>query len=82
MFDEMAIRKHLWYNSKLDKIIGYQDHGLQGTTQQEATYALVFMVAGIRKKIKQPVAFYLSGSNVTSDRLAVLIKEVCVLSCS
>lgn len=82
MLDEMAIRKHLWYNSKQDKIVGYQDHGLQGTTQPEATYALVFMVAGIRKKIKQPVAFYLSGSNVTSDRWAVLIKEVCVFNYS
>lgn len=79
MFDEMAIKKHLWYNIKEDKIEGYQDHGEHGRTQQEATYALVFMVASIRKKIKQPVAFYLSGANVTADRLAVLIKEVSLI---
>ncbi|RVE41902.1 hypothetical protein evm_013452 [Chilo suppressalis] len=76
MFDEMSIKKHLFYNIKEDKVEGYQDHGNHGRSPHEATHALVFMVAGIRKKKKQPVAFYLSSSNVTADRLSVLIKEV------
>lgn len=76
IFDEMAIRKHLSYNSKTDNIDGYQDHGLQGRTTQIASHALVFMVAGIRKKWKQLVAFYFSGDSVTADRLSVLLKEV------
>lgn len=76
MFDEMSVKKHLLYNVKEDKIEGYQDHGNHGRSPQEVTHALVFMVGGIRKKIKQPVAYYLSGSNVTADRLSVLIKEV------
>ncbi|XP_045505816.1 uncharacterized protein LOC123702180 [Colias croceus] len=34
------------------------------------------MILCIRKKIKQPVAYYLSGDHVTADRLMILIKEV------
>ncbi|CAG4999477.1 unnamed protein product [Parnassius apollo] len=75
-FDEMSIRKHLQYNSKQDVIDGYQDHGNQGRTMEPATHALLFMAIGIRKKWKQPLAFYFSGDCVTADRLSVLIKEV------
>ncbi|CAG4936128.1 unnamed protein product [Parnassius apollo] len=78
-FDEMSIRKHLQYNSKQDVIDGYQDHGNQGRTMEPATHALLFMAIGIRKKWKQPLAFYCSGDCVTADRLSVLIKEYCKL---
>ncbi|CAG4937854.1 unnamed protein product [Colias eurytheme] len=61
---------------KLLQLFDLKDHGLQGRSSQVACYALVFMLSGIRKQIKQPVAFYLSGSSVTADRLSVLIKEV------
>lgn len=37
-----------------------------------ASYAYVFMVAGLIKKVKQPVAYYFS----VADRLSVLLKEV------
>lgn len=77
-FDEMSIRKNLVYNSKQDLIYGYQDHGNQGRTMEPATHALLFMAIGIRKKWKQPLAFYFSGDCVTADRLCALIKEVCI----
>lgn len=80
MWDEMSIKKNLCYNSKDDNIEGYQDHALQGRSPQIASYALVFMIAGIRKKLKQPVAFYLSAGSVTADRLNVLVKEVGMIS--
>lgn len=76
MFDEMSIRKHLEYNSRNDCIDGYQDHGMQGRSPTESSYALVFMVVGIRRRVKQPVAHYFSSGFSTADRLAVLIKEV------
>ncbi|CAG4934587.1 unnamed protein product [Colias eurytheme] len=76
LWDEMSIRKHLWYNPKEDVIEGFQNHGTQGRFSQVASHALVFMVVGIRKKVKQPVAYYLSCGSVTADRLSVLIKEV------
>lgn len=76
MFDEMSLKKHLQYNPRDDLIEGFQDHGVQGRSAQPVSYGLVFMVAGIRKRIKQPIAYYLSGSSVTADRLTALIKEV------
>lgn len=79
-FDEMAIRKHLYYNENLDIIEGYQDHGDHGRSQQIASNALVFMLAGVRKNWKQPIAFYFSGKSVTGDRLSVIIKEVWIFN--
>lgn len=75
-FDEMSIRKNLTYDVKQDIIEGYQDHGNQGRTMEPATHALLFMAIGIRKRWKQPLAFYFSGDCVTADRLSALIKEV------
>lgn len=76
LFDEMSIRKNLHYSPKADMIYyGYQDHGGQGRSPQVASYALVFMVVGIRKRFKQPIAHYFSGESVTADRLSVLVKE-------
>lgn len=76
MWDEMSIKKNINYNVKEDVIEGFQDHAAQGRSPEVATYALVFMITGIRKTVKQPVAFYFSSGSVTADRLAVLVKEV------
>ncbi|XP_063896832.1 uncharacterized protein LOC126056415 [Helicoverpa armigera] len=76
LWDEMSLRKNLWYNSKTDLIEGFQDHATQGRSPQPASYALVFMIVGVRKHFKQPVAYYLSSGSVTADRLSALIKEV------
>ncbi|KOB73758.1 Uncharacterized protein OBRU01_10974, partial [Operophtera brumata] len=74
-FDEMAIRKHLMYNEKLDIIEGYQDHGNHGRSKEITCKALVFMLTGVQKKWKQPIAFYFSGKLVSAERLHVIIKE-------
>lgn len=76
MFDEMSLRKHLNNNMKYDVIDGFHDHGTQGTSKQIAGYPLVFMICGIRKRIKQPIAHYFSSGFSTANRLAILIKEV------
>lgn len=75
LFDEMSIRKHLHYDMKQDKVLGYEDHGNHGRSAQVATKALVFMLAGIRKKWKQPIAFYFNHT-LTADRMTVILKEV------
>lgn len=80
LWDETSLRKNLWYNPKADFIEGFQDHATQGRSPQAASYALVFMVVGVRKQVKQPVAYYLSSGFVTADRLSALIKEVCISS--
>lgn len=74
-FDEMAIRKHLYYDTKQDEIQGFQDHGNHGRSNVIATKAFVFMLAGLTKKWKQPIAFYFSHT-MTTDRLTVILKEV------
>ncbi|KAL4721448.1 hypothetical protein ACJJTC_007165 [Scirpophaga incertulas] len=52
----MSIR-NFNYNKKQDLIEGFQDHVAQGRSPIVASYALVFMIAGIRKKVKQPIIF-------------------------
>ena len=52
MFDEMQIRKHLQYDSRLDRILGFEDLG-GGAVQSSdvvANQALVFMAKGLRRK--------------------------------
>lgn len=75
LFDEMSIRKHFHYNCKLDQIQGFQDHGNHGRSKQIATKALVFMLTGLRRKWKQPIAFYFSHA-LAADRMTVILKEV------
>lgn len=74
-FDEMSIRRHLWYDQRSDTIQGFQDHGNHGRNSEIATKALVFMLTGVRKKWKQPIAFYLSHT-INADRMTVIVKEV------
>ncbi|KAH9632243.1 hypothetical protein HF086_002878 [Spodoptera exigua] len=47
LWDEMSLRKNVWYNSKADFIEGFQDHSTQGRSPEAASYALVFMVVGV-----------------------------------
>jgi hypothetical protein len=58
MFDEMSIRENLHYNQKFGCVEGFEDLGSHGRTSSIANHALVFMLFGICKKWKQPVAYY------------------------
>ena len=60
MFHEMSIREHLHFNQKNDCIEGFEDLGRHGRTSNIANHALVFMLRGLRKRWKQPVAYYLT----------------------
>jgi len=55
LFDEISISSKLYYNEHLDRIEGFEDYGYE-RTQKFADHALVFMVCGITKKYKQPIA--------------------------
>lgn len=77
LFDEIALKKRLVYNSATDKVEGYVDHGgKDGRNAELADHALVFLLQGMRKKFKQPLAFYFVKGTVSSQKLAVLIKEI------
>ncbi|XP_047027534.1 uncharacterized protein LOC124641571 isoform X2 [Helicoverpa zea] len=75
IFDEMAIAPSLKYDVKNDEIIGFVNDGHKKTAEF-ADHVLVFMVRGVVKKYKQPIAYsFCAGSTKTSD-LKRLIKTV------
>ncbi|KAJ2941938.1 hypothetical protein O0L34_g10756 [Tuta absoluta] len=65
LFDEMSLKKRVFYNPRTDKIEGYVDLGSAGRTSNVADKVLVFMLQGVYKKIKQPLGhFFVKGSRI------------------
>lgn len=77
VFDEMSLSPGLSYNSKQDVIIGFEDNG-ERRTKEFADHVLVFMVRGVVKKYKQPVAFSFCNSTTKTFDLKKQIKEVII----
>jgi len=76
MFDEMSIRQHLHFNQKIDCIEGYEDLGRHGRTSNITNHALVFMLHGLRKRWKQPVAYFMTRGSSKGDMLVDFLTEV------
>jgi hypothetical protein len=76
LFDEMSIRENVWFNQKFDCIGGFEDLGSQGRTCKIANHALLFMVRGLHRKWKQPVAYYLSRGSTKAEMLVQFLNEV------
>lgn len=76
MFDEVFLNEGLYYNCLLDIVEGFEDFGEGGRTDREANHCLVFMVRGICKDWKMPVAFYPVNGTCPSATLAVLLPQV------
>jgi hypothetical protein len=76
LFDEMSIRENVRFNQKFDCIDGFEDLGSQGRTCNIANHALLFMVRGLHRKWKQPVAYYLSCGSTKAEMLVQLLREV------
>jgi hypothetical protein len=76
LFEEMSIRENIRFNQKFDFIEGFQDHGSERRTCQLANHALVFMVRGVHRKWKQPLAYYLSCGSTKAEMLVQLLDEV------
>nr|XP_037875754.1 uncharacterized protein LOC119630429 isoform X2 [Bombyx mori] len=75
VFDEIALKERLTYSEATDKVEGFIDYGYE-RKDELANHALVFMLQGIGRKIKQPLAFYFIRGTVSSEKLAVLIKDI------
>ena len=73
LLDEMSIKANLSYDQSHDKIAGFEDYGEFGSGKQIANNALVFMVKGIAKKWKQPIAYFLSKNAASAEQLQTLI---------
>lgn len=76
LFDEISLSAGLQYIPTYDKIIGFEDLGDEERKPLFADKALTFMVRGVRKKFKQPVAFMLTNSTMKTTNLVNVIKEV------
>lgn len=76
VFDEMALQPGLQYNHKLDLVEGFEDYGSSERKSSFADHALVFMLRGIFKNWKQPVAFTFCKGTTQTVVFAKLIKQV------
>jgi hypothetical protein len=77
----MSIRENVRFNQKFDYIEGFEDLGSQGGTCNIANHALLFMVHGLHRKWKQPVAYYLSHGSTKAEMLdACLNVELCTVA--
>ncbi|CAB3259517.1 unnamed protein product [Arctia plantaginis] len=75
IFDEVALRPGLYYNTTDDEIIGFEDFGPQ-KTEKIADHALVFMIKSLKGKYKQPIAFTFCQSATKSTQLKKLIQDI------
>lgn len=74
MWDEFGVQPHVHYDSKEDKIIGFEDFGNRRTSKF-ANHVLVFMIRGFQSDWKMPVSHYFCHSGTTWQQLSVCIKE-------
>lgn len=75
IFDEMAIAASSTYDQHNDQIKGFCDDG-STRTKCFADHALVFMVRGIFKKYKQPVAYTFCAGSTNTTSLKNVIKII------
>ncbi|XP_067009177.2 uncharacterized protein [Anabrus simplex] len=75
-FDVMTVQQHLTYNSTLGYIEGCENFGDERTSNF-ANGVLVFMLCGLKKKWKMPVAYFLCH-DISAPRLKNLIHKVLV----
>lgn len=81
VFDAVAIRKKIIYDSSHDRFLGYCDFGnIQVESQEtEATEALVFMLVCLNGKWKFPIGYFLQCKSSASVQ-AGLIKTAITMA--
>jgi hypothetical protein len=70
----MSITENVSFNQKLDCIEGYEDYGTERTCN--FANAPLFMVRGLHRKWKQPVAYYFIRGSTKAGLLMKFLKEV------
>jgi len=76
VFDEVKLKRHLTYWRGKGYVDGYVDVGSLGRRRTVADHALVFLVQGLTKRWKQPIAYYFIDKTCKTDHLVVLITSV------
>ena len=62
--------------SEIDCIGGFEELGSHGWTSNIAHHSLVFMLRGLHREWKQPVAFYLICRRNKDETLVIFLMEV------
>jgi hypothetical protein len=75
-FDGMTIAQALQYDIKSDSIVGFSDFGGARRTNTMANQIIVFMLRGLRRNWKQPIAFYLNKGNLSDYYLKNTILDI------
>jgi hypothetical protein len=76
LFDEMDIKECLYCDIGSDRIIGFEDLG-DNCGEQFANKVLVFMLQGLYKTWKQPIAYYyyyFSHNGCKTEELLICLK--------
>ena len=75
IFDEMALKSHLQYNSKSDTIDGFATVNEGSAEKFVANHASVFMIRGLTTNWKQPVGYFLSNGPLKSTLVKKLLLQ-------
>lgn len=78
IFDEMFLSAGLFYETKPQRICGFENMGTLGNSSNPANHALVFMIRGLKRNFKMPVAFYFINATVKANILKQLIVELII----
>lgn len=71
----MQLSANITFNPRDDCFVGFNDFGGE-RGRNVADHALVLMVCGIRKRWKQPLAYYFVHRTVSTAQLYVKIKDI------
>lgn len=73
-FDEMSIEQRIDLDPSTGAYIGYVS--LPGVPKQVASKALVFLLAGIRKRYKQVIAYYFTTDKAYHEAVVEVIMKI------
>ena len=69
VFDEMAIKSEIRYNSKTDSVERLEDFRILGRTKHVANSVVVFSIRRLKNKWKQPVEYSLTSGTINTNIL-------------
>jgi len=76
VFDEMAIAPATAYNIKDHMVYGFENFGRNDKNRILCDHVLVFLLRGIHRKWKQPIAYYFCQSVTKTPQLIKCINEL------
>lgn len=76
IFDEMYIRKQVFWCNQTQQYLGYVTYGNKGDTLEVATQALVFMLSGINQYFEFPLAYHFISSLNATEKASLLTEII------